>query len=133
MVLTVCDTSILCRNQQTQKEFRDSIKIWLKSNYLNKMYSNEETGYLFLINNTFIDKVTSKFGDVKVHALTSLSEIIKNAIYINTADDTRNRPHILSVLKYESLIEVDDKKYVVWLYVRQTKSEYQLYSLNIKA
>lgn len=133
MVLTVCDTSILCRNQQSQKEFRDSIKIWLKSNYLNKMYSNEETGYLFLINNTFINKVTSKFGDVKVHALTSLSEIIKNAIYINTADDTRNRPHILSVLKYESLIEVDDKKYVVWLYVRQTKSEYQLYSLNIKA
>ncbi len=132
MILTVCDTSILCRNQQTQKEFRNEIKLWLKANDLNKIYLNVETGYLFLINNTFIDKVTSKFGDVKVHALTSLSEIIKNAIYINTADDTRNRPHILNVLKYESLIEVDDKKYIVWLYVRQTKSEYELYSLNIK-
>ena len=132
MVLTICDTSILCRNQQTQKEFRNEIKLWLKANHLNKMYLNEETGYLFLINNTFIEKVTSKFGDVKAHALTSLSNIIKNAIYVHTANDTRNRPHILNVLKYESLIEVDDKKYVVWLYVRQTKSEYQLYSLNIK-
>lgn len=113
MLVSFCDTSILRRNQQSQKEFRNSIKLWLIAHHLNTTYLNEETGYLFLINNTFIDKVISKFGDVKVHALTSLEEIIKNAVFINSAEDTRNRPHILNVLKFESLIDVDGESYNV--------------------
>ncbi len=132
MIISFCDTAILCRNQQSQKEFRNFIKIWLRTNHLNKRYLNEETGYTIFINITFIDKVTSKFGDVKVHALTSLQEIIKNAIFVNSAEDTRKRLHILNVLKFESLIDVDGERYNVWLYVRQTKNDYQLYSLNIK-
>ncbi len=133
MVIRFCDTSILCRNQQSQKEFRNSIKIWLIVHHLNMVHLNEETGYLFLISNTFIDKATSKFGDVKAHAFANLPSIIKNAVFINSEEDNKGRPDILRYLKFESLIDVDGKKYVVWLYVRQTKNEYQLYSLNIKA
>lgn len=132
MVLTVCDTSILCRNQQTQKEFRNEIKLWLKVHYLNVTCLNKETGYMILINNTFIDKVTSKFGDVKAHALTSLRETVENAVFTDIKGDNRDRRDILKVLKFESLIDVDGERYNVWLYVRQTKIDYQLYSLNIK-
>ncbi len=133
MLVSFCDTSILCRNQQSQKEFRNLIKIWLIAYHLNIAYLNEETGYLFLISNTFIDKATSKFGDVKAHAFANLPSIIKNAVFINSEEDNKSRPDILRYLKFESLIDVDGKRYVVWLYVRQTKNEYQLYSLNIKA
>ncbi len=133
MILTVCDTSILLRNLQSQKEFRNKIKIWLIVNHLNKSYFNKETGYLFLLSNTFIDKATSKFGDVKAHALANLPSIIKNAIFTNSEADNKHRPDILRYLKFESLIDVDGKKYFVWLYVRQTINEYQLYSINIKA
>ncbi|WP_299289890.1 hypothetical protein [uncultured Mucilaginibacter sp.] len=132
MVLTVCDTSILCRNQQTQKEFRNKIKLWLKIHYLNVTCLNEETGYLCFISNTFIDKATSKFGDVKAHALANLPSIIRNAIFTNSETDNKGRPDILRYLKFESLIDVDGAEYVVWLYVRQTINEYQLYSLHIK-
>lgn len=133
MVLIVCDTSILCRNQQSQKEFRISIKHWLTANHLNTTHVNEETGYLFLIRNTFIDKATSKFGDIKAHALANLPSIIKNAVFTYSEPDNKSRPDVLRYLKFESLINIDGKEFVAWLYVRQTKSEYQLYSLNIKA
>lgn len=133
MVISFCDTSILRRNQQSQKEFRNTIKIWLIANHLNTTYLNEETGYLFLISNTFIDKATSKFGDVKAHAFANLPSIIKNAVFINSEEDNKDRPDILRYLKFESLINLDGKEYVVWLYVRQTKKEYQLYSVNVKA
>lgn len=103
------------------------------ANYLNTTHINEETGYLFLISNTFIDKATSKFGDVKAHALASLPSIIKNAVFTNSEADNKGRPDILRYLKFESLIDVDAKRFIVWLYVRQTINEYQLYSLHIKA
>lgn len=133
MILSICDTSILCRNQQSQKEFRDSIKIWLKANHLNKLYLNEETGYSFLVSNTFIDKATSIFGDIKAHAFANLPSIIKNAVFKDSEQDNKDRPDILRYLRFESLIDADEKRFIVWLYVRQTRIEYQLYSLNIKA
>ncbi len=132
MTVSYCNTSILRRNQLSQKEFRDAIKIWLIAHHLNTAYLNEETGYLFLISNTFIDKATSKFGDVKAHVLANLPSIIKNAVFTNSEPDNKSRPDILRYLKFESLINIDGKEYVVWLYVRQTRSDYQLYSINIK-
>lgn len=133
MTVSFCNTSILYRNQLSQKEFRNTIKIWLITHHLNTMYLNDETGYLFLISNTFIDKATSKFGDVKAHALANLPSIIKNAVFSNSEPDNKSRPDILRYLKFESVIDIDGEEYVVWLYVRQTKKEYQLYSINIKA
>lgn len=50
----------------------------------------------------------------------------------NTETDNKSRPDILRYLKFESLIDIDGEEYLIWLYVRQTKSEYQLYSLNVK-
>jgi len=132
MVISFCDTSILCRNNQTHKEFRNSIKTWLVNNYLNTSFANIETGFEIFINKTFIEKATTKFGDVKAHAFTIIPDIIKNATLIKSEDDKRGRADILEVLKFESLIEVNGEHFVVWLYVRKTKSQFQLYSLNIK-
>src|ERR1700739_776516 len=106
MIIISCDNTILCRNGRTHKEFRIEVKNWLKSNYLNSSFINDETGYQIIINNTFIEKVTSSFGDVKAHSLTAIPEIIKKAVFIKTEDDNRNRADILKVLKFESSIEV---------------------------
>jgi hypothetical protein len=132
MVINVCDTSILCRNSKLHSEFRKEIKLWLKDNYLNKSFINFETQYEIFINNTFIEKVTSSFGDVKAHSFTAIPEIINNAIFIKSEDDKRQRVDILKVLKFESLIKVNEVDYEIWIYIRQTNQQLQLYSLNIK-
>lgn len=133
MIPIICDTSILCRNLESHKEFRKTVKGWLRTNYLNESFENHETGYEIFINNTFIEKVTSSFGDIKAHALTAIPEIIKHSIFINAEDDKRDRPDIIKVLKFISLIEVELVQYEVWIYVRQNKTQMQLYSININA
>ena len=132
MILNNCDTTILCRNGRSHKEFRIEVKNWLKSNYLNLSFINDETGYEIFINNTFIEKVTSSFGDIKAHSFTAIPGIIKNSSFIKTEDDKRNRAEIIKVLKFESLINIDNVIYEIWIYVRETKSQLQLYSINIK-
>jgi Large polyvalent protein-associated domain 3 len=132
MVINVCDNSILCRGIKSHNEFRKEVKLWLKINYLNKSFINLETEYEIFINNTFIEKVTSSFGDVKAHSFTAIPEIIKNAVFIKSEDDKKKRIDILKVLKFESLIKLNDIDYEIWIYIRQTNQQLQLYSLNIK-
>ena len=132
MVINVCDTSILCRNSKSHNEFRKEVKLWLKANYINRSFINLETQYEIFINNTFIEKVTSSFGDVKAHSFTAIPEIIKNAVFIKSEEDKRQRVDILKVLKFESLIKVNEVDYEIWIYIRQTNQRLQLYSLNIK-
>lgn len=131
MIVSICDTSILRRNEQDHKQFRGVVKKWLKENYLNKSFLNFETGCQIYITNSFIDKSTSSFGDVKAHSFTAIPDIVKNAIFIIADEDKKARPDIIKVLKFESLILVDEIQYKVWMYVRQTKTELHLYSLNI--
>ena len=131
MVVNICDTSILCRNLKSHNEFREEIKLWLKLNYLDVSFLNLETQFIIFIKNTFIEKVTSSFGDIKAHSFTAIPEIIKNAVFIKADNDKRGRSDILKVLKFESLIEVDGTIYKIWMYVRQTKTQLQLYSINI--
>jgi len=131
MVINVCDTSILCRNLKPHSEFRKEVKLWLKANYLNQSFVNEETQYIIFINNTFIEKVTSSFGDIKAHSFTAIPAIIKNAIFIKAENDKKERADILKVLKFEGLINVAGDIYEIWIYVRQTNRQLQLYSINI--
>jgi len=131
MIVNICDTTILCRNQKSHNEFRTEVKLWLKANLLNSICLNTQTGYEIFINNTSIEKVTHKFGDVKAHSFTAIPNIIKNAVFISSEDDNRNRADIIKVLKFESLIQVDNIQYEVWIYVRQTRTQLNLYSLNV--
>src|ERR1700732_5131761 len=130
MIINICDTTILCRNNKSHNEFRTEVKFWLRTNFLNSIWMNTETGYEIFINNTFIEKVTNKFVDVKAHSFTEIPNIIKNAVFVSAEDDDRNRPDIIKVLKFESLIQVDNIQYEVWIYVRQTRTQLNLYSLN---
>jgi hypothetical protein len=131
MKVNICDTSLLCRNQQSHKEFRKSIKDWLKTNYLNTSFTNIETGFEIFINNTCMEKITNSFGDIKAHSFTAIPDIIKNEIFIESEDDKKERPDFVKILRFESLISVDKEIYEIWIYVRKTNTQNLLYSLNI--
>lgn len=133
LMTVICSTSILCRNQLSHKEFRNEIKAWLRKSFLNTCFINGETGYQIHINNTFIEKVTSSFGDIKAHALTAIPAIIEQAMFISAEDDKRERADIIKVLKFECPVVIDTTQYLIWIYIRQTKTQLQLYSLNINA
>ena len=86
MIINICDTTLLVRTNQTQKEFRKQVTVWLSDNYLNKSYINLETGLEIFVNKKGIDKIVSSFGDVKAHAATLIPELIKNASFIKAEE-----------------------------------------------
>ena len=133
MIINVADTSILNRNQLSHKEFRGLVTEWLKDNFQNNSYTNNDTGFNVLINKTCIEKIVNSFGDIKAHAYTAIPLLIVNAIFIKSEDDNRRRPDFIKVLTFKSLIDISGEIYEVWLYVRQTKHNYLLYSVNINA
>lgn len=131
MIINICDTTILCRDQLSHKEFRVVIVNWLKENYLNNSFTNTETGFSITINKTCIEKLVSSFGDIKAHAYTAIPSLIENATFNRSEDDNRNRPDFIKMLVFKSLAEINGTTYEAWLYVRQTRSHYFLYSVNM--
>ena len=132
MVTIICDTSILCRKQQTHKVFRNYITTWLKETYLNKFFVNSQTGIEVYINKTGIEKIVSSFGDIKAHAFTAIPSIIENANFIEAQNDNRNRPDYKTFI-FKTVVVVDKDAYELWIYIRQIKNQNFLYSLNIAA
>jgi rRNA pseudouridine-1189 N-methylase Emg1 (Nep1/Mra1 family) len=118
-------------NYNSHSEFRKSIEQHLKAVLKERSVINNETKIQIQFNKVGIEKIVSTIGDIKAVALCNLQLVLTNALYAEKQDDKKNRPDIIRVLLFKTVVTILENEYEVWCYIRQRSDGYFLYSLNI--
>lgn len=114
------------------KQLIPVVKDWLLHNVKNTSVTNDYTGYDIIINDTAIGKwFSEKVGEIKLKAFTAIQDIIQVAIKTKQEADKHDKPGIVAVHYFSSLVEVEGKVYPFIFLVDETVDKKYIYKTTL--
>lgn len=117
---------------------RKNLDSFIKENAKQGTYTNEQTGLDINLSNSTIDKnsslvrknMTDNIAAIHAQVIQHIPDLIKNAIYLTTANETKNRK-IDSWKYFYAPLEMNGSNYIVKLSVKETENGNTLHSYTV--
>ena len=105
----------------SKKDQFNEAKTWAYENLNGKKVFQKDINDFIQFNKASIDHIIfAKSYEAKVKMIYSASQLIENSTLFSIEKDKKNRPEIKSVYKFVSHWVYENKKYLVYIVVRET-------------